>query len=108
MKEREGRPEPIAQVRLPRLRPGLADALRPVLEAHGATLEEHPDACVVLFPQGTMQHRKFPFVHTQRYTIRFPDGYTLLYEIGRNGGTNLCFDPQDIPADVRARFEDDE
>jgi hypothetical protein len=105
---REGCSQAIALVRISRLRPGLAEALRPLLEAHGATIEEQTDGCVVYFPQGTMQHHLFPFVRTMRSDIRFPDGYSILYEMGREGGTNLCFDPQDIPEDVRVRFEDNE
>lgn len=97
-------PQLITEVSLPPFRPGLADALRPILEAHGATLEERISGCHVYFPKGTTMQRRWPVVQTTRYDVRLPDGYVLLYEVGRDGRTNLSFDPRDLPPDVRDRF----
>jgi hypothetical protein len=96
--------QPIELVRLPTLRPGIVAVLRPILQAHGASITEEPDGCLVRFPEGTTKHRKFPVVETSRYDIHFPDGYCVLYEIGRDGSTNLCFDAHDIPPEARALF----
>ena len=97
-------PQLITEVSLPPFRPGLADALRPLLETHGVTIEEHANGSRVHFPAGTTMQRKWPVVQTTRYDIRLPDGYTLLYEVGRDGRTNLSFDLRDLPPDVRERF----
>jgi hypothetical protein len=97
-------PQPIIDVSLPPLRPGLADALRPLLEAHGARIEERVSDCMVRFPAGTVMQRTWPFVETMRYNMRLPDGYIVLYEVGRDGRTNLCFDPRDLPPEVLERF----
>ena len=97
-------PQPTREVSLPLLRPELADALRPLLEAHGASIEERASDCVVRFPEGTTMQRAWPFVETTRYNIRLPDGYVVLYEVGRDGRTNLCFDPRDLPPGVVERF----
>ena len=97
-------PQPITEVSLPPLRPGLTDVLRPILEAHGATLEEHVRGCRVRFPEDTTMQRRWPVVQTTRYDIRLPDGYVLLYEVGRDGRTTIWFDPRDLPPDVRDRF----
>ena len=97
-------PQPITEVSLPRLPAGLADALRPILEAHGASIDEYVNGCRVRFPAGTTMQRQWPVVQTTRYDVRLPDGYLLLYEVGRDGGTSLRFDPRDLPPDVRERF----
>ena len=97
-------PRPLTEVSLPRLRAGLADALRPILEAHGASIDEYVSGCRVRFPAGTMMQRRWPVVETSRYDVRLPDGYLLLYEIGRDGRTNLSFDARDLPPEVRDHF----
>jgi hypothetical protein len=81
-------PQPITDVSLPPLRSGLADALRPLLEAHGASIEERTSDCIVRFPEGTTMQRAWPFVETTRYNVRLPDGYVVLYEVGRTGRTS--------------------
>jgi hypothetical protein len=73
--------------------------LRPLLEAHGASIEEQANGCLVRFPEGTTMQRQLPVVQTTRYAIRLPDGYLLLYHVGRDGKTNLWFDPGDRPAE---------
>lgn len=97
-------PQPLGEVVLPPLRPGLADALRPILEAHGASIQEHISGCVVRFPTGTTKQRNWPVVETSRYDVRLPDGCVMLYTVGRDGRTNLYFDAHDLPPDVRERF----
>ena len=97
-------PHPITEVSLPPFQPGLADALRPVFEAHGATLEERVGGCRVRFPEGTTMQRWWPVVHTNRYDVRLPDGYLLRYDVLWDGKTNLWFDPRDLPPEVRERF----
>jgi hypothetical protein len=93
--------QPLLEVQLPPLRPGVADVLRSVLQAHGGGVEEEALGCVFRFPDGTTKQRLFPQVQTTRYTICFPDGYQLFHTVERNGSCNLWFDQHDLPADVQ-------
>ena len=93
-------PQPITEVSLPPFRPGLADALRSLLEAHGAMLEEKVNGCRIHFPEGTTMQRQWPVVHTNRYDVRLPDGYLLRYDVLWDGKTNIWFDPRDLVSEV--------
>ena len=97
-------PEPISEITIPALRPGLVDELRPLLESHGASIEEQGNRCSVRFPEGTTMQRTWPQALTTRYAVRLPDGYELHYTVERNGKTNLCFDPRDLPPGIEERY----
>ena len=97
-------PQPIHEVSLPPLLPGRAEMLRPLLEAHGASMDVQASGCRVRFPEGTTMQRQLPVVQTTRYEIRFPDGYLLLYYVGRDGKTNVYFDPHDLPPSGEEHF----
>jgi len=94
----------ISKIPLSPFRPGLADALRPVLQAHGGNIEETMQGCLLTLPPGSTRQRLVPEVWCCRYDICFPDGYKILYVVNRNGGASIQFDPRDLPQEVINRF----
>lgn len=49
-----------------------------IMVKHGCTLEEHPNKCIVFFPEGTTKTEIYPRTMQSRYLIMLPDGYELL------------------------------
>ena len=50
---------------------------REVLLKHGCRIEEHPQECMIFFPEGTTKTEIFLRFTHPRYQIRLPDGYEL-------------------------------
>jgi hypothetical protein len=48
-----------------------------IMQKHGCKLEEHPDECIVFFPEGTTKIEIYPRTRHPRYRIVLPDGYEL-------------------------------
>ena len=82
---------------LPDLHQKVVEIIQRILQAHSGTIEAASNGYLVRFPAGTLQRRKFPVTLMERYDISFPDGYTLLCVVGRDGIANLGFAPDEIP-----------
>jgi len=48
-----------------------------IMLKHGCTLEEHPNECIIIFPEGTTKTEIYPRTMQSRYRIILPDGYEL-------------------------------
>src|SRR6266852_4810629 len=48
-----------------------------IIRKHGCTLEEHPDKCIIIFPEGTTKTEIYPRTLQSRYRIVLPGGYEL-------------------------------
>ena len=49
-----------------------------IIRKHGCVLEEHPQECIIFFPEGTTRTEIYPRTTQSRYCIVLPDGYELL------------------------------
>jgi hypothetical protein len=56
-----------------------------IIRKHGCRLEEHPNECIIFFPEGTTKTEIYPRTRQARYRIILPDGYELreVYDLYR-------------------------
>ena len=96
-------------IRATRFFDDLIEPIRQILEHHGARLEVLHDACIIHVPTGTTRERLYPHVHTDRYEIRFPDGY-IFYEAvgsvlsGESRASGVSFVVDDFPVWVQRKY----
>jgi hypothetical protein len=102
-----GQPEPICQVISPPFRADdLTAAIEQVLKKHGGRLEVSDDAFTLHFPKGTIMQELYPRVNFSRFRITFPDGYEIMRTVDGQGNTfNLSFPEEDIPEEIRRRYQ---
>jgi hypothetical protein len=55
--------------------PPLEEEAKEAILKHGCKLEEHPNECTILFPEGTTRTEIFLRTMNPRYQIKLPDGY---------------------------------
>jgi hypothetical protein len=58
--------------------PPMIDEARELIKQHGCEVFEHPNHCVVMFPEGTMRREIFPRLSCERYEITLPDGFQMV------------------------------
>jgi hypothetical protein len=102
-----GQPVPLRQLPSPPFRADdLTAALQSILEKHGGGLEASPDAFILHFPEGTIMQELYPRVNFSRFRITFPDGYEIMRTVDGQGNTfNLSFPEEDIPEEIRRRYQ---
>lgn len=72
----------VTRVETPTFYPDVVEEIRSIMQAHGGDLEELRQGDklvghVLLFPAGTLKTEIWPRIHTTRYQIVLPDGFTL-------------------------------
>ncbi len=66
-------PQPLHQLKTP----PLTEEAKEVMVRHGCTLKEHPNECIIFFPEGTTKTEMLLRTMNPRYQIKLPDGYEL-------------------------------
>ena len=59
--------------------PHLEEAAKTLLHKHGCIIAEHPEECIIMFPEGTICTEQGLRTLCEHREIQLPDGY-LLYE----------------------------
>src|SRR5437016_14602128 len=80
---------PLHQIKTPLL----TEEAKEIILRHGCRLEEHPNECIVSFPEGTTWTEIFPRMMTERYHITLPDCYKLQVVYDRYREINILLYP---------------
>ena len=57
--------------------PPLVAEAKIIFQRHGCTFKEHPEECIISFPEGTTRTEETLRTHSEHYCIQLPDGYIL-------------------------------
>ena len=57
--------------------PPIVEEAKTILQRHGCTFKEHPEECIIFFPEGTTRTEETLRTLSEHYRILLPDGYTL-------------------------------
>lgn len=57
--------------------PPLVEEAKTIFRRHGCTFKEHPEGCIIYFPEGTTRREETLRTLSEHYHIQLPDGYTL-------------------------------
>ena len=57
--------------------PPLIEEAKTILQRHGCAFKEHPEQCIISFPEGTTRTEETLRTHSEHYLIQLPDGYIL-------------------------------
>ena len=87
-------PHPIYQLTIP---PIEEEEGRAILLKHGCRIEEHPQECIIFFPEGTTRTEIFLRLIHPRYRITLPDGYELRATYDRYQNISILFYPSEQP-----------
>ncbi len=81
-------PRPLHQLTIP---PIEEEEGREILLKHGCRIEEHPQECIIFFPEGTIRTEIFLRLIHPRYRITLPDGYELRATYDRYQNISILF-----------------
>lgn len=70
---------------------------REILLKHGCRIMEHPQECIIIFPEGTTKTEIFLRLTHPRYQIRLPDGYELREIYDRYQKISILLCPSEQP-----------
>jgi hypothetical protein len=83
--------EQVITIKSPLFHSDVAVIVQQIMHTHGGNVAIHQDHCVFTFPIGTTRIEQWPRVDNSRYTIIFPDRYTIQEIVTRNGICLLHF-----------------